>query len=299
MRFHGRGQSRGNLPGCDPPAAPGRHRLTLPGLGRRGPVLRRPGGGPAEGRQRLSARLAADGALLLTFAMAAAALAAGQTVAASRPEGSTAQTPSDHCQTRPVAFRAGDRSLLHGYSCGAGRRWVILVHDRGQNARAWRTLAPALRANGFRVLTFDASRVDASPDSQAHTPTPGDVLAALDFARAQGASSRYLIGAESGATAALVAAGTSAVKALVLLSPQAQLAGVPRDAIRLTAAPKLLFIGSLDERAAREGRDVFERSIGWTVLTWIPVRSQGIGLLATRWRKQILETISLFLRDYP
>jgi hypothetical protein len=301
MHFHRTGRSCGTPAGCDLPAGAGRQLLALTGLGNPRPLLRRArAAGPLGRRGRSSARPAAVGALLLTFAVAAgASLAANRVEAAPGREDSAAQTPSHPSRARPVAFRAVDGSLLHGYSDGSGKRWLILVHNRGQNASAWSKLAPAFRQEGFKVLAFDLSRDDASRDSQQESRDPSDILAALRFARANGARSRYLIGAGSGATAALVAAGTSEVKALVLLSPRARLAGVPRDAIRLSRAPKLFIVGALDARAARQADDVFERSIGWALLRSLPVRAQGTELLATSWKDQILETILLFLRDYP
>jgi hypothetical protein len=65
-----------------------------------------------------------------------------------------------------------------------------------------------------------------------------------------------------------------------------------------TRAPKLIIVGSLDDRAEREADALFARSIGWVVLNSHPVAAQGTDLLRSAWRSDIREQILAFLHDY-
>lgn len=199
----------------------------------------------------------------------------------------------------PVHFRAADGAVLRGHRYGLGPRWVILVQDDAQDATAWGRLVADLSGHGFRVLTFELEGHGASGGQRDVRQAPADVRAALSFAKAQGARRRYLIGAGSGATAALVVAGTEDVRAVVALSPRAEPSGLAKDAIRVGTGPKLFAVGSLDTRAAEQTEDLFNRSIGWAVLDSFPVTAQGTRLLRSAWGGHVHERILAFLGDYP
>src|SRR5207247_4300756 len=103
--------------------------------------------------------------------------------------------------------------------------------------------------------------------------------------RAHGGRRLYLVAAGTGAGGALVAAtGYPTVRALVVLSPQ------PAGG-SWTRAPKLIIVGSLDDRAAEQADAVFDRSIGWTVMNSHPVAAQGTDLLGSAWGDHVREQI--------
>jgi pimeloyl-ACP methyl ester carboxylesterase len=186
--------------------------------------------------------------------------------------------------------------LLRGQRYGAGKRWIILVAD--QSASVWRGLPRQLSREGYQVLAFDLRGHGASAGARHGARAPLDVLAALDFARSHGACSRSLIGAGSGATAALVAAGVRDVSAIVALSPSAELDGVPRDAIRRGRGPKLIMVGWLDHFWASQAADVHRRSIGWAVLESFPTYAERAALLSSTFADNVYEDALAFLRDY-
>lgn len=175
---------------------------------------------------------------------------------------------------------------------------MILVHDEGQDSAAWSALVGELSGQGFRVLAFDLRGYGASDGPRNAGQAPADVSAALSFARSQGASSLYLVGAGAGANAALIAARAYSVAAAVVLSPRAGPSGAPRGTVEETRAPKLIIAGSLDDPAAAQAAEVFRRSIGWAVLDSTPVKAQGTDLLRSAWGEQVRGNIVAFLLDY-
>jgi pimeloyl-ACP methyl ester carboxylesterase len=194
----------------------------------------------------------------------------------------------------PVEFSSVGGVHLRGRQYGGGASWVILVHDEGQDSRAWRGLPPQLTAQGFRVLAFDLRGYGASDGPRDARRERADIAAALGFARSRGARRLYVIGAGVGAGAALVAASTYSIRAFVALSPRRS----GRDNPEQTRAPKLIFVGSLDDRAAAQADDVFRRSIGFATLNSTPVDVQGTKLLRSAWGDDVRELIVIFLRDY-
>lgn len=210
------------------------------------------------------------------------------------PGRATAPTSPPAAQSTPVEFSSAGGLRLRGRQYGAGASWVILVHDEGQDSRAWRGLPRQLSAQGFRALVFDLRGYGASDGSRDARRARLDVAAALGFARSRGARRLCVIGAGVGAGAALVAARTYPIRAFVALSPRRS----GRDNPEQTRAPKLIFVGSLDDRAAAEADDVFRRSIGFATMNSTPVDVQGTELLRSSWGDDVRELIVIFLRDY-
>lgn len=198
----------------------------------------------------------------------------------------------------PVEFRTVDGLTLRGHRSGAGDRWAVLAHEEGRDLDAWRGLAAALRRAGLVVLAFDLRGHGASDDPWEAAKAPLDVAAALGFAEAEGATRLVLVGAGIGATAALVASTDHPVRAVVGLSPVADPVAAPDDVLRRVRAPKLLFAGSGDRRAAAEAGAVYRRSSGWSVLETPPVTEQGTDLLRSAWGDHVREHTLAFLRDY-
>ena len=188
--------------------------------------------------------------------------------------------------------------MLRGLRFGFGSGWAVLVHDEGEDLDAWRPLVGDLIGLGLCVLSFDLRGHGASDDPWEPRRAPSDVLAAVRFARTEGARRIYLLGAGAGATAALAAGGTRKVDAIVLYSPRKELDGLRPDAVRAATAPKLIFVGGLDVAAAAAASEVLRRTIGWAVLESPPVEDQGTRLLASDWAGHVVEHTVGFIRDY-
>jgi alpha-beta hydrolase superfamily lysophospholipase len=199
----------------------------------------------------------------------------------------------------PVEIPLSAGLVLRGERYGEpGERWAILAHEEGRDLDAWRDLARTLVELGCCVLAFDLAGHGTSDDPFEPRRLPGDVLAVMRLAESEGAEWLALVGAGAGATAALAAAGRREVDAIVALSPLAGLDGLPREAIRETVAPKLIFVGSEDREAAAEAEEVHRSTIGWGVLQSFPTTIQGTALLDSEWAEHVVENTVAFLRDY-
>jgi pimeloyl-ACP methyl ester carboxylesterase len=197
-----------------------------------------------------------------------------------------------------VEFSPRDAPTVRGNRYGQGRRWAVLVHDEGRDLDSWKGFIPQLVRSGFCVLAFDLCGHGASDDPWDPVFVVADVIQALDFAQAQGATQLYLLGAGIGGTAALVAAGTCATRSIVTLSPRTHLTSETEADIRASRAPKLILAGSREELAAQQATDVYHRVIGWSILETPPVAEQGTDLLWSAWGDEMREHILAFLRDY-
>jgi pimeloyl-ACP methyl ester carboxylesterase len=116
-------------------------------------------------------------------------------------------------RNRVVRFRAADGVRLVGVLLGSGPRVVVLAHQGGGGAPgnlcAWLPYARALRAAGLRVLVFDHRGFGSSAFAYRRSSRVDlDVIGAVRFVRARGAT-RIVLGGASLGGAAVVAAGAA------------------------------------------------------------------------------------------
>jgi pimeloyl-ACP methyl ester carboxylesterase len=150
---------------------------------------------------------------------------------------------------------------------------VILSHmgPFGQDQTEWWPTARELSRRGYMVLTYDYSGIcpggpaGCSGGATSVTEPAPNLLGAISYVRARGASRVVLGGASMGAMASLRVAARPDVQAAAVIS----LSGVEafsgpyelgRDVIRRIVAPKLFVAGDGDEEAANAARDWIEWS---------------------------------------
>src|SRR2546429_9510132 len=139
---------------------------------------------------------------------------------------------------------------LRGERSDAGDRWTVLVHGEGRDLDAWRPLAMWLGERGFSALAFDLPGHGASDDPWDPALAVPAVLAAIDFARSQGAQRVHLVGEGAGAIAALAAAAGPAqpVASIAGLSPVQDKRGAqPGDVRESPATKRILVVPTLHE----------------------------------------------------
>jgi pimeloyl-ACP methyl ester carboxylesterase len=193
----------------------------------------------------------------------------------------------------PIEFRGPTTRVLRGLIFGENERWVVLVHDEGQDLDAWRPLAHMLADSELCVLAFDLPGHGASDGEWAPELSAPSVMAAVDFARSAGAGQMHLVGAGVGALAVLAAAARDSdqVSSIVALSPTIDDRVADLALVREARAPKLILVGSLDQDALKDAEAVYRGAIGHCELTQFPVSSKGTALLAGEWGSHAREKV--------
>jgi pimeloyl-ACP methyl ester carboxylesterase len=201
----------------------------------------------------------------------------------------------------PIEFAGPRTGTLRGLRSGDGERWTVLVHDVGRDLDDWRELASSLAESGGSALTFDLPGHGASDDPWDPALAAPALTAALDFARSAGARRIHLVGAGSGAMAALAAASAGAedVASAALLSPRPDGTATLGEETREVRVPRLILVGSLDEGAVRDAEAVFRAAIGRCELVQIPVPSQGAGLLSGKLGDQARDKVLTHVVRHP
>ena len=205
----------------------------------------------------------------------------------------TPKSPKPKSFTIPVEFGGLTTPVLRGLRFGAGERWAVLVHDEGQDVDAWRALTGWLADHDCSVLAFDLPGHGASDDPWLRALARPSVIAAVDFARSEGARHVHLIGAGLGALAVLAAAaqGECDPASITVLSPKLDDSVAALAEVREARAPRLIIVGSLDGDAVEDAKAVYRGAIGPCELTEFPVAAQGAELMSGEWGQHAREKL--------
>lgn len=127
-------------------------------------------------------------------------------------------------QPAEVSFDTADGGEIHALLYGSGEHGVVLAHGGVFDKESWAPLAPRLAEAGLQVLAIDFRGYGLSkPGSQGNTLYL-DVLAAISYLKAHGATRVSVLGASMGGGAvgrAAVMAGPGEIDRLILLAPVA------------------------------------------------------------------------------
>lgn len=185
----------------------------------------------------------------------------------------------------PVQLKAADGVPLTAtlYDAENGPA-VVLVHMYTRVKEDWRPFAERLQAAGARVVAVDLRGHGGSGGAAAPSAAMAlDVRAAVDFAATRaGSRAVAVVGASFGATAALAAAGeTAIVRGVALVSPSADYRGVRLDpALKRYGQRPLLVVASLeDPYALRTARTITAESAPARQLTTSAVAAHGSQLV--------------------
>ncbi len=198
----------------------------------------------------------------------------------------------------PVELTAGDGLVLRGERWGAGRDWLVLLHDAGRDLDCWRPLLPLVAGRvEWSALALDARGHGGSDDPWDARASVLDFEAGITHARACGAHAVCAVGAGTGAIAALIACGRNdPPDALALFSP-GPLEGFELSELRGQGISKLFFAGALDKEAAAVTTVLRDRSIGQALVVNFPTSEQGTDLLDGLWAGQALEHLAAFFDE--
>jgi pimeloyl-ACP methyl ester carboxylesterase len=159
-----------------------------------------------------------------------------------------------------VSFPAKDGGTVFADLYGSGDRGVILAHGARFDKASWKDQATRLAASGFHVAAIDFrgyGKSKAGPNS--NKPSEElylDVLAAVQYLRAHGASTVAVIGGSMGGGAsanAVVEGGPGAIDRLILLAP------VPIKHPERLNVPKL-YLTAQDDTLTPQIREQFRQA---------------------------------------
>lgn len=158
---------------------------------------------------------------------------------------------------RQVSFDTADGGHIVGDLYGDGADAVVLAHGAVFNKESWAPLAQLLAARGHLVLAIDFRGVGASTPGRDDKALYQDVLAAVRYVRAHGATSVGVVGASMGggaAARAAVAARAGEINRLFLLSP------VPIADPEAMKAGRYMYVASRHEKLAPSIKEPWSRA---------------------------------------
>lgn len=165
---------------------------------------------------------------------------------------------------RAVSFPTEDGGVVHASLYGEGEHGVVLAHGGRFTKESWATQAPRIAEAGFSVLAIDfRGRGRSGGGSRSvEDGLPLDVLAAVRYLRATGATTVSVVGASLGgwaAARAVIQSAAGEIDGVVLLAAAGideperlkgrKLFVVARDDRDGRGAPRLVRIRQQYERA--------------------------------------------------
>ncbi len=151
----------------------------------------------------------------------------------------------------PVSLTTADEITLSAEVEGAGEKGVLLVHGKGRTRADWASYAKKLASKGFQVVAIDLRGHGESAGSAGTDDYPkmvADVLAGVEYLKANGATHITIMGADLGANLSVsVAAENESVNNLILLSAGMNISGVKSGGALETYGQRPVLIVSSDE----------------------------------------------------
>ena len=148
----------------------------------------------------------------------------------------------------PIEVALADGTVLRGIEHPADGPPLLFVHDVGEDLDAWGSVAPAVRAEGFRVICLELrghGLSDGEPDPSA---TVDDVTSALaEVSGAFGPCGLVVHGTAAGAAFELGSEHGAPVHAVISPAPGPGDADDGNDGIGSVPSMRVLFTGAHDE----------------------------------------------------
>lgn len=120
-----------------------------------------------------------------------------------------------------VSFKTTDGGRIYGNLDGTGDHAVVLAHGAIFDKESWRSQAISMSAAGLSVLAIDFRGYGKSVSGTAGRALHLDILAAMEYLKAQGKKRVSLVGGSMGGSAvaeAVIAAKPGSVDRVILLA---------------------------------------------------------------------------------
>lgn len=234
--------------------------------------------------------------LMLLFAACGSSAAPRQTDATPTPAITPTPTTPDIPYT-VVHFTTRDQVRLDGWLYGRGVTTAIICsHEYPSSKADWSDSAPWFAAHGYMVLAYDFRGFGDSQGPYDPTKLDRDLLAAIAFARSEGAQKIILLGASLGADISLIVASETHVAGVIALSPE-YLFGVDNSVILAITAPKLI-INSEDDLYASDDQQMFQVARPPKTLHLYPGDAHGVVIFDTENGQDLIARILAFANTY-
>jgi len=147
---------------------------------------------------------------------------------------------------------------LSGTLYGSGSTAVVFSHMSDGDRSEWRDLPEKMARIGYMALAYDFRGRGKSEGSFSPPSAPQDVLAAVAFARREGAATIVLAGASMGAMASAKAAAVGKPAALVFLAGTTSWRGLTVSREELQSSIPRLFISSEQDNYINGTLELYE-----------------------------------------
>lgn len=174
-------------------------------------------------------------------------------------EAEVAEAESDG--PREVTIETADGITLGGTLFGTGDTAIVFSHMFSTEQTSWQPFAEVAAEQGYLALTYDFRGYGASGGDRNIPAIDGDVRAAYDFVKAQGAQRVILVGAEMGGIASIKVAATlqDELTALILLSSPQSFEGLESTQEELAALTMpSLWLSARTDMVTTEFEDMFD-----------------------------------------
>jgi len=214
------------------------------------------------------------------------------TSSTSSTTAATTTTSVSDVPTEDVAFTSADGVALVGRIYGEGATAIVASHESGGSKANFAPSAPRLAAAGFTVLAYD-SRGDGASDPGDPQQRVLDLIAAVDLARARGATKVFLLGASRGGALSLTGAMQIPVDGVITIS-----APPPADdpaSVAAVTAPSL-YVNSENDGNAESTQAMYDAANEPRQLQMYPDSGHGVALFARH--ADLVDLIVSFVRAH-
>ncbi|GHO43249.1 alpha/beta hydrolase [Ktedonospora formicarum] len=207
-------------------------------------------------------------------------------------------TPTPDVPRKDITFRTSDKVSIAAWLYGKPSTTAIICsHERGGNKAQWDSIAPVFASHGYMVIAYDFRGLGDSGGEQDLGNTYKDVLAAIDYAKKQGAKKIILLGSSIGTAVSEIAATHTKVDGVISLSP-AYYSPLEKKVFQAVTAPKLL-INSEGDTYSGETRQMYEDAVGPKELHIYPGSSaHGTSIFLSENRQDLYDRILAFIKKY-
>ena len=197
----------------------------------------------------------------------------------------------------PIEVALADGTVLRGIEHPADGPPLLFVHDLGEDLDAWGSVAPAVRAEGFRVICLELrghGLSDGEPDPSATVDDVTGVLA--EVSGAFGPCGLVVHGTAARAAFELGGDHSAPVHAVISPEPGPDSANDSDDGIGSVPSMRVLFTGAHDEPIHEHVRTIYPRMRGQNM--WISTGTALRGPTLLQEHPHLVEQLVMFMRRH-